>query len=63
MYKELFRFENVKKTVESVQEAFEKNTGCRDWCYNTMEDIEKAEKAGYLEFVDGDMIVYVDRIL
>ena len=35
-------------------------TGESDWGYETMEDIEKAEKAGFLEFADGVMTVYAD---
>lgn len=59
MFKVLF-VEKAQKTVESVQAAFERATGQSDWGYDSIEDIEKAERDGFLEF-DGDtMTVYAD---
>ena len=59
MYKILFTAK-AEKTVESVNAAFLKETGESDWGYETLEDIEKAEQAGFLEFSDGVMTVYAD---
>lgn len=59
MFKVLFT-EKAEKTVESVNAAFFKATGESDWGYETMEDIEKAEREGFLEFKDGNMTVYAD---
>lgn len=59
MFKILFE-EKAERTVESVNNAFLKATGERDWGYETMNDIEKAEKEGFLDFNDGVMTVYVD---
>jgi hypothetical protein len=60
MYKLLFETE-AEKTVESVNAAFLKETGESDWGYETIEDIEKAEKAGFLEFAGGTMKVFVEE--
>lgn len=60
MYKKLFETECAVKTVEAVNAAFLTATGESDWGYETMEDIEKAEKEGFLEFKDGMMIVFMD---
>lgn len=59
MYKVLFK-EKAEKTVESVQAAFERATGEKDWGYETLEDIEKAEREGFLEFHGDTMTVYAD---
>lgn len=59
MYKVLFT-EKAERTVESVNSAFLKATGDSDWGYETMEDIERAEREGFLEFKDGNMTVYAD---
>lgn len=59
MFKILFT-EKAQKTVESVQAAFERATGQSDWGYDSIEDIEKAEREGFLEFKDGTMTVYAD---
>lgn len=59
MYKELFTTQ-AEKTVESVNAAIEKETGDRDWEYKSIEEIEKAEREGFLEFNDGNMTVYAD---
>lgn len=60
MYKLLFEAK-AEKTVESVNEAFLKETGESDWGYGTMQDIEKAEKAGFLEFNNGMMKVFIEE--
>ena len=60
MFKILFE-EKAERTVESVNNAFLKATGESDWGYETMNDIEEAEKEGFLDFNDGVMTVYVDR--
>lgn len=59
MYKELFT-EKAERTVESVNEAILRATGDSDWCYDSIEDIEKAEREGFLEFHDGEMTVFAD---
>ena len=59
MYTLLFETE-AKKTVESVNEAFKRETGISDWGYDTLEDILKAEKEGFLEFSSNVMKVYAD---
>ena len=59
MFKVLFSTK-AEKTVESVNAAFLKETGDSDWGYDTMEDIERAEREGFLEFNDGIMTVYAD---
>lgn len=59
MYTLLFETE-AKKTVESVKEAFQRETGVCDWGYDTLEDILKAEKEGFLEFSGNVMRVYAD---
>ncbi len=48
------------KNVQSVKEAFKRMTGTDDWGYDTFEDIEKAEKEGWLEFKNGKMIVWIE---
>lgn len=60
MFKVLLETE-AERTVESVNEAFLRETGIADWGYETMEDIEGAEREGFLEFNDGKMTVYVDE--
>lgn len=59
MYSVLFET-NAERTVESVNKAFLRETGESDWGYNTIEDIEKAVRDGFLEFKDGKMTVYAD---
>ena len=59
MYTLLFETE-AEKTVESVNEAFARETGENNWGYDTLNDILKAEKDGFLEFSDNVMKVYVD---
>lgn len=61
MYKVLFT-EKAEKTVESVQAAFKRATGNSDWGYDTMEDIEKSEREGFLEFHGDMMTVYADTV-
>ena len=60
MYKKLFKIEYTEKTVEAVNAALLKETGESDWGYDTLEDIEKAEKEGFLEFNNGMMTVFMD---
>ena len=60
MYKVLLTAE-AERTVESVNEALLKETGIDDWGYNSVEDIEKAERAGFLEFNNGVMTVYIEE--
>ena len=50
----------AEKTVESVNEAFQRETGISDWGYESMDDILKAEKEGFLEFSGNVMKVYAD---
>ena len=50
----------AEKTVESVTEAFARETGESNWGYDTLEDILKAEKEGFLEFSGNVMKVYAD---
>ena len=50
----------AEKTVESVNEAFKRETGESNWGYDTLEDILKAEKEGFLEFSGNVMKVYAD---
>ena len=59
MFTLLFKTE-AEKTVESVKEAFQRETGESNWGYDTLEDILKAEKEGFLEFSDNVMKVYAD---
>lgn len=59
MFTLLFETE-AKKTVESVNEAFARETGENNWGYDTLDDILKAEKEGFLEFSGNVMKVYVD---
>ena len=59
MFKLLFETE-AEKTVESVNNAFLRETGDMDWGYETIEDIEKSEKEGFLELRDGKIYVYAD---
>ena len=51
---------DADKNVQSVKEAFKRMTGTDDWGYDTIEDIEKAEKEGCLEFKNGKMIVWIE---
>lgn len=60
MYKKLFEIECTSKTVESVNAAFLAATGESDWRYESIEDIENAEKEGFLEFENGMMTVFMD---
>lgn len=60
MYKKMFEVECTEKTVEAVNAAFLAATGDDDWGYDTMEDIEKAEREGFLEFKNGIMTVFMD---
>ena len=59
MYALLFETK-AEKNVESVKEAFLRETGNSDWGYETIEDIEKSERQGFLEFSNGIMKVYAD---
>lgn len=59
MYKVLFTAK-AERTIESVNATIFHETGDPNWTYETMEDIEEAEKAGFLEFKDGNMTVYAD---
>ena len=59
MYKMLFETK-ADRTVESVQAAFLRETGENDWGYDTMEDIDRAVRYGFLEFEDGIMRIYAD---
>lgn len=59
MFKILFETE-AERTVESVKEAFLRETGEDDWGYETLEDIKKGEKEGFLEFKNGKMTVWED---
>ena len=59
MYKLLFETK-AEKTLESVNDALLKETGNNDFCYESMEDIERSEREGFLEFEDGCMRVYAD---
>ena len=59
MFTLLFETE-AEKTVESVNEAFKRETGESNWRYDTLEDILKAEKEGFLEFSGNVMKVYAD---
>lgn len=59
MYTLLFETE-AEKTVESVNEAFQRETGESNWGYESMDDILKAEKEGFLEFSGTVMRVYAD---
>lgn len=59
MYGLLFETK-AEKNVESVKEAFLRETGDSDWGYDTIEDIEKSEREGFLEFSNGIMKVYAD---
>ena len=59
MFTLLFETE-AKKTVESVNEAFARETGISDLGYESMDDILKAEKEGFLEFSGNVMKVYAD---
>ena len=59
MFTLLFETE-AEKTVESVNEAFKRETGESNWVYDTLEDILKAEKEGFLEFSGNVMKVYAD---
>ena len=45
MFTLLFETE-AEKTVESINEAFKRETGISDWGYESMDDILKAEKDG-----------------
>lgn len=60
MYKKLFEIECTSKTVEAVNAALLAATGESDWGYESIEDIEKAEKEGFLEFKNGMMTVFMD---
>ena len=60
MYKVLLAAK-AERTDESVNEALLKETGINDWGYDSIEDIEKAERAGFLEFKNGVMTVYVEE--
>ena len=59
MFTLLFETE-AEKTVESVTEAFARETGENNWGYDTLDDILKAEKEGFLEFSGNVMKVYAD---
>ena len=59
MFTLLFETE-AEKTVESVNEAFAQETGESNWGYESMDDILKAEKDGFLEFSGNVMRVYAD---
>lgn len=59
MFEVIFETE-AERTVESVKAAFLRETGEEDWGYETMEDIEREERAGFLEFKNGKMKVFVD---
>ena len=59
MFTLLFETE-AEKTVESINEAFKRETGISDWGYESMDDILKAEKDGFLEFSGNVMQVYAD---
>ena len=50
----------AERSVESVNEAFLRETGDSDWGYNSLEDIERAERDGFLEFDNGIMRVFAD---
>ena len=60
MYKKFFETK-AEKTIESIKEAFLRETGDSDWGYDSMEDITRAEREGLLEFDDGVMTVYVEE--
>lgn len=62
MYKKLFEVE-ADKTLESVNAAIKEVTGDDEWTFNSIEEIEKQEHEGFLEFKDGIMTVYVDGTL
>ena len=59
MFIVLFRIK-CEKTVEDVNKAFLGVTGDSDWGINTMEDIERLERDGFMEFKYGFMTVYAD---
>ena len=59
MFTLLFETE-AEKTVKSVTEAFQRETGESNWGYDTLGDILKAEKDGFLEFSGNVMRVYAD---
>ena len=59
MYKKMFTTK-AEKTVESVKDAFLRETGDSDWGYDTMEEIERSECEGFLEFKDGNLTVYMN---
>lgn len=60
MYVELFR-EKGEKTIESVADAFIVNFGEVWEEYKTMDGIEKAEKNGWIEFTDGEIILWAEE--
>lgn len=59
MFKVFFKVKAVK-TLESVNSALMRQIGSNDMNYETMEDIEKAEREGFLEFDSDMMTVYYD---
>ena len=59
MFTLLFETE-AEKTVESVNEAFARETGEDNCGYDRLDDILKAEKDGFLEFSGNVMKVYAD---
>ena len=61
MYTKLFEVK-AEKTLESVNAALLEMTGDSEWLYETMEEIVKAEKAGFLEFKDGTMSVFAEGV-
>lgn len=61
MYKLLFET-TAEKTLESVNAAFLRETGDPEWKFESMEEIERAEKYGFLEFEDGKMRAFIECI-
>lgn len=59
MFKVFFKVKAVK-TLESVNSAMMRYIGSNDLNYETMEDIEKAEREGFLKFDSDMMTVYYD---
>lgn len=59
MFKVLFETE-AEKTVESVNAALLRETGDPSWKFDSMESIDKAEKAGFLVFENNKLLVYAD---
>lgn len=60
MFKVLFETK-AERTLESVNDALLRETGDQEWLYESIEEILKSEREGFLVFYDGMMKVYADE--